>query len=108
MDKKELYNNEFIIKLAIDGTSFEDVEFKIADPNMTIRNQISCIVSLFELPKIDNGGYPIQYLLGRILEDRDEPEPEILEFYDVDGCELTFIDYNVRSEDHLHLIVQPY
>lgn len=108
MNKSELYNNEFIINLTIDGTSYEDVEFKIVDPNKTIRSQISSIVSLFEIPKIDNAGYPIQYLLARILEDGDEPEPDILEFYDVDGRELTLIDCNVRSEDHLYLITVPW
>ena len=105
MDKKELYNNEFIIKLTIDGTSFEDVEFKITDPNKTICEQIKKIVSIFHLPDADNQNCPISYMLGQILEDGDEPE--ILEFEDADGCEHTLIDYNIQFGDNLYLISVP-
>ena len=85
MATEEFYDDEFIINLTIDGTSYEEVEVKVTDPNKTIRDQISSIVSVFELPKIDNGGNPIQYLLGQIMEDGGEPE--ILEFEDADGRE---------------------
>ena len=103
--KKYLYNNEFVIILTIDGTLYKDVEVKVTDPNNTIRDQISSIVSVFELPMIDNGGNPIQYLLGQIMEDGGEPE--ILEFEDADGREQALIDYNVQPGDHLHLISVP-
>lgn len=99
------YEDEFIINLTIDGTEFEEVEVKVNDPNKTIRDQISSIVQVFELPKIDNGGNPIQYLLGQIIEDGEEPE--ILEFEDEDGREQALIDYNVQPGDHLHLISVP-
>ena len=43
---EELYEeDDFIINLTIDGTEFEDVEVKVTDPNKTIRNQITSIVS---------------------------------------------------------------
>ena len=105
MATEEFYDDEFIINLTIDGTSYEEVEVKVTDPNKTIRDQISSIVSVFELPKIDNGGNPIQYLLGQIMEDGGEPE--ILEFEDADGREQCIIDYNVQPGDHLHLISVP-
>ena len=105
MATEEFYDDEFIINLTIDGTSYEEVEVKVTDPNKTIRDQISSIVSVFELPKIDGGGNPIQYLLGQIMEDGGEPE--ILEFEDADGREQCIIDYNVQPGDHLHLISVP-
>ena len=106
MTTEEIYEeDEFIINLTIGGTEFEEIEVKVTDPNKTIRDQISSIVSVFELPKIDNGGNPIQYLLGQI---RDEGEdPEILEFEDEDGREQALIDYNIQPGDHLHLISVP-
>ena len=105
MAAEDYYDGEFIVNLTIDGTSYEEVEVKVTDPNKTIRDQISSIVSVFELPKIDNGGNPIQYLLGQIMEDGGEPE--ILEFEDADGREHALIDYNVQPGDHLHLISVP-
>ena len=106
MANEEIYDEEeFIINLTIDGTKFEEVEVKVTDPNKTIRDQITSIVSVFELPKIDNGGNPIQYLLGQIMEEGEEPE--ILEFEDEDGREQALIDYNIQPGDHLHLISVP-
>lgn len=105
MANEEIYDGEFIINLTIDGTEFEEVEVKVTDPNKTIRDQIASIVSVFELPKIDNGGNPIQYLLGQIMEEGEEPE--ILEFEDEDGREQTIVDYNIQPGDHLHLISVP-
>lgn len=105
MANEDIYDGEFIINLTIDGTEFEEVEVKVTDPNKTIRDQIASIVSVFELPKIDNGGNPIQYLLGQIMEEGEEPE--ILEFEDEDGREQTIVDYNIQPGDHLHLISVP-
>lgn len=104
-NEQQYYEEEFIINLTIDGTSFEEVEVKVTDPTKTIRDQISSIVQVFELPKMDNGGNPVQYLLGQIMEDGDDPE--ILEFEDEDGREQCLLDYNVRPGDHLHLISVP-
>lgn len=97
--------DEFIINLTIDGTEYEEVEVKVNDPNKTIRDQINSIVQVFELPKIDNGGNPIQYLLGQIIDNDDEPE--ILEFEDEYGREQALVDYNIQPGDHLHLISVP-
>lgn len=106
MMTEEFYNSdEFIIFLTIDGTSYEEVEVRVSDPYKTIRDQINSIVTVFELPKIDNGGNPIQYLIGQIMEDGGEPE--ILEFEDANGREQALIDYEIQSGDHLHLISVP-
>ena len=105
MENEQLYDEEFIIHLTIDGTSFEEVEVKVTDPNKTIRDQINSIVQVFELPKMDNGGNPVQYLMGQIMEDGGDPE--ILEFEDEDGREQCLLDYNVQPGDHLHLISVP-
>ncbi|MDE6027847.1 MAG: hypothetical protein K2G23_07240 [Muribaculaceae bacterium] len=106
MTNEEIYeDDEFIINLTIDGTSYEEVEVKVTDPNKTIRDQIASIVAVFELPKLDNGGNPIQYLLGQIMEDGEKPE--ILEFEDGEGREQALIDYNIQPGDHLHLISVP-
>ena len=77
---------------------------KVTDPQKTIRDQIASIVAVFELPKLDNGGNPIQYLLGQFM---DDGEDKILEFEDVDGREQALIDYNIQPGDHLHLISVP-
>lgn len=103
---KDYFDDEFIITLTIEGTLYKDVEVKITDPNKTIRDQISCIVSVFKLSMFDNGGNLVQYLLAQIMED-DGEEPVILEFEDEDGREQCLMDYNVQPGDHLHLISVP-
>ncbi|NPD82758.1 hypothetical protein HPS57_12350 [Prevotella sp. PINT] len=105
MNEEIDYADDFIVILTIDGSSYEEVEVKVTDTNKTIRDQIASIVSVFELPKLDNGGNPIQYLLGQIMDDGEEPE--ILEFEDEDGREQCLADYNIQPFDHLHLISVP-
>lgn len=104
MGNKQDYDDEFIVNLTIDGSPYEEVEVKVTDPQKTIRDQIASIVAVFELPKLDNGGNPIQYLLGQFM---DDGEDKILEFEDVDGREQALIDYNIQPGDHLHLISVP-
>lgn len=104
-NEQQFYDEDFIINLTIDGTSYEEVEVKVTDPTKTIRDQISSIVQVFELPKMDNGGNPIQYLMGQLMDDGDEPE--ILEFEDENGREQCLLDYNIQPGDHLHLISVP-
>ena len=78
---------------------------EVTDPNKTIRDQINSIVQVFELPKMDNGGNPIQYLLGKLME--DDEEPVILEFEDENGREMALVDYEIMPMDRLHLISVP-
>ena len=105
MENEQLYDEEFFIHLTIDNTSYEEVEVKVNDPNKTIRDQINSIVQVFELPKMDGGGNPVQYLLGQVLEEGGESE--ILEFEDENGREQCLMDYGVRPGDHLHLVSVP-
>ena len=105
MTDQEFYQDEFIVMLTIDGTSYDEIEVKVTDPNKTIRDQINSIVQVFELPKMDNGGNPIQYLLAKLME--DDEEPVILEFEDENGREMALIDYEIQPMDHLHLISVP-
>lgn len=105
MANEEYYEDDFIVLLTIDGTEYEEVEVKISDPNKTIREQVSSIVTVFEMPKVDGGGNPIQYLLGQILDGDDEPS--ILEFEDQEGREMALIDYDVQPGDRIHLISVP-
>lgn len=104
MANEEFFEDDFIIILSIDGTEYDEVEVKVTNPNNTISDQINSIVQVFELPKIDGGGNPIKYLLGRT---QDDEEDEILEFEDQDGREMALVDYNVQSGDRLHLISVP-
>ena len=105
MTDQEFYQEEFIVLLTIDGTSYDEIEVKVSDPNKTIRDQINSIVQVFELGKMDNGGNPIQYLLGKLMD--DDEEPAILEFEDEEGREMALIDYDIQPMDHLHLISVP-
>jgi hypothetical protein len=104
MANEEFYEDELVIILSIDGTEYEEVEVKVTDPNKTVGDQINSIVQVFELPKIDGGGNPIQYLLGRMQEDGED---DILELEDENGREMALVDYNVQSGDRLHLISVP-
>lgn len=102
----EIYIDDgFYVFLTIEGTSFKEVKVKVTDPNKTIRDQIASIVAVFELPLIDGGGNPIQYWLGQMLDDVEEPT--ILEFEDEDGREQSLIDYNIQPGDHLYLLTVP-
>ena len=103
-NEQQYYEDEFIIHLTIAGTSFDEVEVKVTDPNNTIRDQINSLVQVFELPKMDGGGSPLQYLLGRVM---DDDEVETLEFEDEDGREQCLLDYNIQPGDHLHLASIP-
>ena len=105
MTDQEFYQEEFIVMLTIDGTSYDEIEVKVTDPNKTVRDQINSIVQVFELPKMDNGGNPIQYLLGQVLD--DDEEPKILDFEDEDGREQCLLDYNIQPGDRLQLISVP-
>lgn len=105
MSNVEFNDNELIVNLTIDGSSYEEVEVKVSDPHKTIREQIQSIINVFELPKTDCGGNPIRYLLGQMLEDGEEPV--ILDFEDEEGKEQSLLDYDIKKGDHLHLTSVP-
>ncbi len=101
-NQTELRDGDFIIRLTIDGSEYEEVEIKIQDPLKPLREQVESIVNVFELPKMDGGGNPVQYLLGL-----DDDEHTILDYEDEYGREQVLEDYNVLSGDLLHLISVP-
>lgn len=105
MTKEDFCEEGLVINLTIDGTEFEDVEVKLSNPNKPLREQIQSIVKVFNLPETDSCGTPIQYLLGQMLEDSEEPV--ILEFEDEDGSEQSITDYGVKPGESLHLLVVP-
>jgi len=96
-------DEEFIVHLTIEGTEVSETNIKITDPQKTIRDQINSIVHVFELPKVDNGGNPIIYRLGRVVDGEDQ----MLEFEDEDGREQCILDYGIQPGDHLQLIQVP-
>jgi len=97
---------DFMIKveITVDGMNHDSFSFWL-DVMSPIREVINKIVVDLNLPRIDHGGNPIQYLLGQIVEDGEEPE--ILEFEDEDGREQALVDYNIHPGDHLHLLSVP-
>ena len=60
MTDQEFYQEEFIVLLTIDGTSYDEIEVKVTDPNRTIRDQINSIVQVFAL--IDYDIQPMDHL----------------------------------------------
>ncbi|MDE5758105.1 MAG: hypothetical protein K2H85_05775, partial [Allobaculum sp.] len=77
----------------------------IMDSSTSIKEVISRIIDRFNLPKFDYGKNPIQYLLGQITDEGDEPE--VLEFEDENGKEQVLADYNIHNGSTLHLISIP-
>lgn len=105
MANEESKDDEFIINLTIDGTTFDNVQVKVTNPDKTVRQQIESIVRVFDLPATYPNGTPRQYFLGQMLENGEEPE--VLEFEDEEGDGLSLMDYNIKTGDHLHLIEPP-
>ena len=105
MKGEDIYDDDFIIYLTIEGTSHENVMVRVTEPSKSIRDQINSIIRVFELPKKDCGGNPIHYLLGQMLDDGEEYE--ILDFEDEDGREQCLMDYNIQTGDSLWLLSVP-
>ena len=77
------------------------VSYQIFLPN-PIHSLINNIIRVFELPMVDAGGNPLNYILGKIYE--EEKDPVIFENKDDNGNELCLLDYDVTPGDHLVLI----
>lgn len=102
---EEFYDDEMIVILTIDGTSYEETEIKINDMSRTIEEQIASIIQVFELPKANASGQPISYCLGIVTENGENDE--ILVPQDDLGRDLTLLDYDIQPGDHLHLTSIP-
>lgn len=105
MNRERDDTEKFFVFLTIEGTEYLKIEYEVRNPNIPLKGLIDIIINEFELPLFDNGGNPIQYLLGLIIDDGNEPE--ILDFEDAEGREQALIDYNIQSDDHLYLISVP-
>lgn len=97
-------DEELIVYLTIEGTSYEEVEVRVSDPTKTIRDQIKSIVRVFELPEKEKDGTSIRYELGLV---EDSQPPLILAREDEEGREQCVLDYGIQAGDHLHLIPVP-
>ena len=101
---KPFQSNPFIVNLSIDGTEYEEVEVAVSNPEKTIRQQIESIIRVFDLPVKGYDGTPIDYFLAKMLISDNEEEPHVMEFEDEDGNEMTLMDYDVKSGDHIALM----
>jgi len=107
-NEQQTHEGQFFIKLYFDNISVYDkdrnpiasAEVNVSDLSLPIEEQIRRIVEVFKLPKINELGQPIEYLLA-------QPDKEVLEFQDDDRRTRCFLDYNIKSGDKLHLLVDP-
>lgn len=104
MENEEFSEDQFIIYLTIEGSNKEEVPLWVTDQSKTISDQIDKIIQVLKLPKMDGGGNPITYQLGRVISGG---EPIILRPEDEDGLKQCLMDYNIQSGDHLHLYALP-
>ena len=93
-----------IVNLSIEGTEYEDMEVEVSDTHRTIRQQIENIIRVFDLPTNGYDGSPIEYFLSKMMIDDNEEEPFVMEFEDEDGNEMTLLDFDVKSGDHIALV----
>ena len=97
-------NDPLIVNLTIEGTEYEDMEVAVSNPRKTIRQQVESIIKVFELPTNGYDGRPIDYFLGKMMMDDYEEEPFLMSFEDEDGKEMTLLDFDVKSGDHIALV----
>lgn len=100
----DISKEPMIVNLSIANAGCKDVEVEVSDPQRTIRKQIESIIKVFELPTSDNSGRPIDYFLCKMVMDDEEEEFIIMYFEDEDGNEMTLLDYDIKSGDHIALL----
>lgn len=105
MANKDYIGDTIYIHLSIEGTTIEGIQLSLDNPHLTIRELIEHIVQSYNLPTLDGGGNPIQYLLGQF--ENDSEEPDILDFEDENGQELTLTDHEIKLGANIHLIALP-
>lgn len=89
----------FYIVISYQGNEYN---VEIEDPYSPIQDLIARLVRGLGLPRVDGGGNPATYLLGRI---RNEEE-EILQAW-MQGEERTLLDYGVQPGDRISLTLIP-
>lgn len=90
---------EFMIVLSYQGNEYN---VQIEDPTNSIQDIINKVIAGLGLSRVDGGGNPATYHLGRVVDD----EEEILQ-PKVKGEEKTLIDYQVQPGDTLTLTMIP-
>lgn len=93
-------SEEFYIVLSING---DENEVDVTNPYDTINVLIDNIIHVFELPRVDGGGNPVTYFLGKT----DESGEEIILHPERNKQEQNLVDYNVKSGDRLVLTMVP-
>ncbi len=92
-------NQDFFIVLSHKGREFN---VAIQDPNSPIQDLIDRIITNLKLPRVDGGGNPAKYLLGRMHDNREEIlQPR------AGGEEKNLLDYNVKPGDRISLTIIP-
>ena len=94
-------DDDFIVKLSIEGTNYENVEVQVTDPGLPIHDLINNIIREFSLPRMNEAGAPIEYCLFI------EGEPGILEAKDENDHKFCLLDYDVKPGIHLLLVRKP-
>jgi len=90
---------EFFVILSYQGNEYT---VQIEDPTNTVQEIINKIIIGLGLSRLDGGGNPATYHLGRVLNDQEEIlQPK------VKGEEKNLIDYQVQPGDRLTLTMIP-
>ena len=93
-------DEEFYIVLSING---DENEVDISNPYDTLSMLIDNIIHIFELPRVDGGGNPVTYFLGKT----DESGEEIILQPEKNKQEQNLMDYGIQSGDTLILTMVP-
>ncbi len=93
-------DEEFYIVLSYQGNEYE---IDVTNPHDNIRLVIENLIEVLKLPKVDGGGNPATYFLGKM----DESGEEIILHSEVNRREQTLLDYDVNTGDRLILTMVP-
>lgn len=91
---------EFFIILSHQG---DEYEIDVTNPYNTIRDIIDRLIQELNLPRLDGGGNPATYFLGKL----DESGEEVILHPEKNRKEQTLLDYGVESGDKLILTMVP-
>lgn len=89
----------FFIVLSHQGNEYN---IEIEDPHCPIEDLIHKLVAGLELPRMDGGGQPATYHLGRVKGD----EEQVL-YPKVNGEIRNLVDYGVQPGDYITLTMVP-
>ena len=93
-------SDEFFIVLSING---DENEVDITNPYESINMLIEKLIHTFELPRMDGGGNPVTYFLGKT----DDSGEEVILQPERNKQEQHLMDYGIKSGDKLVLTMVP-